>query len=161
MRYFLLPDTHLGHHKMLEIGRPADYEARILTTLIRTVKSGDVLIHLGDVALGWSFEKVENFFKIPGHKILVRGNHDKHWSNTKWLKIFDAVVDGIVIKDVLFTHVATYTDYLNIHAHSHLGLEHGWYLPDACLLSLEEMNYNVINLEKVLAWRLKRWREIL
>ena len=163
MRYFLLPDTHLGHHGVMTkiCNWPPDYENRILTTLMKMVCPGDVLIHLGDVALGWSLAEVQEFFgQVAGTKVLVKGNHDRHWSTTKWLNVFDAVFDAVVIKDVIFSHSPMFLeDKLNIHGHSHLGAEHGWYMPDACLLSLEELAYQPINLETVLYWRQRRWIE--
>ena len=164
MRYFLLPDTHLGHEKVMikHCARKTGFEKSILTNLMKTVNPGDMLIHMGDVSLGWSLREVQDYFnQVVCHKVLVLGNHDRHWSTSKWLTIFDAVFDAVWIKDVLISHQPRYPEGLNIHGHSHLGAESGWYMPDSCLLSLEENQLHPINLEKVMSWREKRWNEVL
>jgi calcineurin-like phosphoesterase family protein len=113
---YLLPDTHLGHKKMIE------YCDRLRTINSGRIKPNDTLIHMDDVAIGWSFDMVKRFFDLDCKKVLILGNHDKAWSVTKWSRIFDFVCTGIVIKNhLLITHKPTIisNDYKNIHT-SHM-----------------------------------------
>jgi len=158
MKYWLTTDTHFGHDKMLEIGRPADYEQRILRGL-SALKQEDVLIHLGDVCIG-NDESNHAKFIVPlsVKKVLVKGNHDKK-SDTWYLQNgWDFVCDSFSFnkfgKRLLFTHVpqAKRPDFdLNFHGHIHEAI-HREYNPQdhhRCI-SLEVQGYQPQNLEKLL-----------
>jgi len=67
------------------------------------VHPGDVIYHLGDFALcskKWASLLLE---RLPGHKVLIHGNHDG--SRTRMLDIgFDEVHDRLVHRGVLMIH---------------------------------------------------------
>lgn len=129
--------------------RPKDYELLIAEGL-SCLKQGDTLIHMGDVAIGWSYDMVKKFFDLDCKKILILGNHDKAWSVTKWSRIFDFVCTGIVIKNhLLITHKPTNisNDYKNIHGHTHTS--HGW-CKGKLSLALEDNKYKPFNLDKLI-----------
>ena len=51
MKYYLITDTHFGHEMLVRNKhREIGYEDKILNNLRK--KSGDVLIHLGDICIG-------------------------------------------------------------------------------------------------------------
>ena len=52
MRIWLTTDTHFGHQRMIEFGRPQDFEVKIGKAISEVVKPEDVLIHLGDFCIG-------------------------------------------------------------------------------------------------------------
>ena len=121
---FLITDTHLGHQNMLKsCGRPARFTNLILDSCHKMVRSNDTLIHLGDVA--WNEEELMRFMKLPGHKVLVRGNHDKKSTPYYMEAGFDLVVDSMTMTlqgiQILFSHAPQYghTADINIHGHQH------------------------------------------
>lgn len=77
MKTWVISDTHLYHTRMTELcGRPDDFTEQIVINWNNMVGPNDVVYHLGDVG----FYKKSGFSDViqglPGHKILIRGNHD-------------------------------------------------------------------------------------
>lgn len=130
MNIFIISDTHFGHRKLIEFGRPEDFEEKILKSLRNKFSPGDVLIHLGDICIGKDEEMVNKFTKalpLDVRLILVRGNHD-HKSMAWYLNHgFDMVVDEMSFKymgkKLLFTHAPQIPEPQkydrNIHGHTH------------------------------------------
>lgn len=108
---YLITDTHLGHRNMIKnCGRPERFTDIIFDNCRKIVKRDDLLIHLGDVA--WNEANLQRFLKLPGRKILVRGNHDKK-STPYYLDAgFTLVVDQMVMTlqggHILFSHAPQY-----------------------------------------------------
>lgn len=75
---WFLADTHFGHY-LSALGRPFQDERMdqlIIDGWNLRVKSGDIVWHLGDFALGMKFEDMRSLFrKLNGDKHLVKGNH--------------------------------------------------------------------------------------
>ena len=125
MRYVIITDTHFGHPKIIEYGRPADYELQLIDNLNKILRDSDVLIHLGDVCMS---NMVENHQKILdlncARKWLIRGNHDKQ-SDTWYIGHgWDVVVSSLTIQryglNITFSHKPVTGDFdLNIHGHLH------------------------------------------
>lgn len=86
------------------------------------MKPEDTIIHLGDVQIGKKSDWIMP--ALPGRKILIRGNHDRQWSNTRWMEAgFDFACDGMRFRNCWLTHEpetsrASGCD-LNIHGHLH------------------------------------------
>jgi calcineurin-like phosphoesterase family protein len=84
-----------------------------------------ITYHLGDVSIAMKAEQVRDILTtIRGKKILVRGNHDSGWSDTKWMNAgFDFVCDSIGVGDILLTHEPTFISgnlyRYNVHGHLH------------------------------------------
>ena len=158
---FLITDTHLGHQNMLKsCGRPARFTNLILDSCHKMVRSNDTLIHLGDVA--WNEEELMRFMKLPGHKVLVRGNHDKKSTPYYMEAGFDLVVDSMTMTlqgiQILFSHAPQYghTADINIHGHQHdLHYEDVFhrYWP----LALEHMGYRPLPLNDKTVGVLQSW----
>lgn len=130
MKIYVTSDTHLNHKKLIEWGRPPDFEKRLIQSHSR-MASEDYLIHLGDFCIGED-ERMHNiWFSALGHvqkRILVRGNHDKKsngwYLSHGWSAVADQVVMKLFGKRVVFSHIPVQralwgaTDY-NIHGHTH------------------------------------------
>lgn len=92
-----IADTHLGHHNIIaHAGRPfgnaEEMDAAILDRYRSAVKETDVVAWVGDVSFRDFWWTKNTLLNLPGHKILIRGNHDGSISNC--LKLgFSAVVD--------------------------------------------------------------------
>ena len=130
MQIFVTTDTHFNHKKLIEWGRPEDFERRIRRT--HAIIPGDaVLIHLGDFCIGKDEEMHKRWMDRVGHikhRILVRGNHD-HKSNNWYLEHgWSMVVDQLVLdlygKKVIFSHIPVNHELwaatdINVHGHTH------------------------------------------
>ena len=152
-RIWVIADTHLGHHKMVELaGRPCDFSEKVLSNLCGMVYTDDILVHLGDVCIGddveWHEKLAMNSCK---NMILVRGNHDSKSNNWYmdhgWSFVAESFTWEIFGVNILFSHRPQAHAGLNIHGHLHT-LEHRNEKPN-CLVSLEKNNYKPELLSKV------------
>ena len=161
--YYIVTDTHLGHDKIIEYGRPDNFEAKIKKGLLSVVKSKDVLIHLGDVCLS-NYEENHNWFKknLKCKTILVLGNHDtktnSFFLSNGWDFICKRFSLKIFGKKITFSHCPISWDGyydINIHGHFH-NTDHRRHEPQFNdiltdkhkLLAIEYTNYQPVNLEK-------------
>ena len=80
MKYFIISDSHFLHKNIIQYcNRPTDFNKLIIKNWNKVVKPEDIVIHLGDVACGFSGneEKLKQIFNLlTGTKYLIRGNHD-------------------------------------------------------------------------------------
>ncbi len=126
-KIWLITDTHLGHDAMVKYcGRPENHSELILKNL-EVIKSGDVLIHLGDICIGKDAEWHRELFLRLGAgvtKILVRGNHDGK-SNAWYLEhgwdfVCENFTDTYFGQKITFSHIPILgVQNLNIHGHFH------------------------------------------
>lgn len=159
-RTWLTTDTHLFHKRLAEAGlRPENFHDRVVSEWRANITTDDLVIHLGDVALGRRSAVAELLPTLPGRKVLVRGNHDKESDGWYMNHGFMIVVESMVFRDVLLTHRPT--DALpkgavgNVHGHLHNlphhaeldGIRQPWHL----LLALEDTNYRPVIFEKFVA----------
>lgn len=128
-RIWLTTDTHFNHEKLIEWGRPIDFESRIYGGLSHAMNNvGDVLVHLGDLAVGKDGQAIlllQTATRLAPIT-LVRGNHDQK-STTWYLRrgihlVCDELVLTVNKKRVLLTHIPkprrAGIDH-NIHGHTH------------------------------------------
>lgn len=162
MKVWLTTDTHFGHKRMVEFGRPEDHSERQLKYLVSEVKPGDMLIHLGDFCIGNDQFWMEDFVNATPDvkRILVRGNHD-HRSNSWYIDhgfhfVCHLFADTYFGKRILFTHIPwikTNGFDFNIHGHLHtqdhrLSETADYYDPKYNLkLAVEETDYKPVTLE--------------
>jgi len=128
---YLISDTHLNHANIATYcDRPKDFTQLIIKRWNEVVKSEDVVIHLGDVAIGPRSTVEHQVRSLNGRKILVRGNHDKRGSCAWWMEHgFDFACDGMRFRNCWLTHhpSTSLADgcELNIHGHLH-NIWHGF-----------------------------------
>lgn len=170
MRVYIISDTHFNHANIATYcDRPDDFTETIIRNWQRTVKPEDLVIHVGDVFIGKPFGWFEILPRLPGRKILVRGNHDKHHGLTWWMDKggFAAAVDSMTFRGVYITHKPA--DHLpsrcNINLHGHLhNIWHGFHNGDPStekntvagrlknswqrLFAVEYTNYTPVEFEK-------------
>lgn len=132
MIVYLISDTHFKHDRMQTYcQRPPNFTEILVRNLCNTLTDKTTLIHLGDVGIGriedwkWILEK------IPGRKILIRGNHDRAHSCSWWMDNgFDFACDGMRFKNCWLTHEPDTSRAggcdLNIHGHLH-NIWHGFH----------------------------------
>lgn len=86
---FYTSDTHFSHRNIVKFqpnrGREDvhDMNRDIIDAWNYTVKPGDTVHHLGDVALGPVEEWNNSLFALNGRKILTVGNHEKIFKGNK------------------------------------------------------------------------------
>ena len=122
---FVCADWHFNHKKIAEYTRREDgWQELIIRRTQERVALDDVLFCLGDCILGYEPSLRSLLERMPGRKILIRGNHDRHMSDSKLRAAgFDAVCDMMVIRRVLLSHkpvpeIPSWIDF-NIHGHLH------------------------------------------
>ena len=79
---FVTSDHHFGHARISELAdRPfvsvAEMNAVMIERWNALVKPGDVVLHLGDLALGPIEQSVALTAQLNGTRLLVPGNHDR------------------------------------------------------------------------------------
>ena len=79
---FVTSDTHFSHARIIELaGRPftsvEEMDAELIRRWNETVAPDDIVLHLGDLALGPIAESLPLTAQLHGHRFLVPGNHDR------------------------------------------------------------------------------------
>ena len=154
---YIISDSHWGHHNIIKYcNRPENHDELMFDNWLKTVKTNDIVLHLGDLAFKSNYM---NFNALPGEKYLIKGNHD-HKSND-WYED-----NGFIImpkrvffnhedKKVLFTHYPEkdFWDWdINIHGHIHdrrkrLEYDGRLYIN----VSVEVMKYTPVQLKYILS----------
>ena len=162
MRIWLTTDTHFGHEKMVEFGRPKGFEEKILAGLELNTKVGDILIHLGDFCIGNDAKWLGDYlYRLPGRKHwLIRGNHDRKsnswYIDHGWDWIGENMELKMFNKNNIFSHIPLAMfripwNSINIHGHLHGNNHRESEVPLTelhKLLALENTNYQPVLLEK-------------
>lgn len=141
MRTLIISDTHINHQNIATYcNRPADFSDTIKKNILARVQFDDRVIHLGDVFIGKSQGWDEWRKGLPGHWILVRGNHD-HKSCAWYMDHgFDFACDAMAFRGCWLTHKPASLlpggCNLNIHGHLH-NIWHG-FLPEGSTVEANE-----------------------
>ena len=157
MKRWVISDTHFCHTKLVDEGlRPGGFGDTIFRNWKQLVSEGDLVLHIGDVAVPDTKEHVwEMLSRLPGKKVLVRGNHDKRSISWYMRNGFDVACDSIEIGGNLFTHkpLDIVPDHIrfNIHGHLHECVHREPAKNPRCrLVSLEDYGYTPILVDRVL-----------
>ena len=108
-KLYVIGDTHWYHDNIVKYcDRPEHHNYLMVDNWVKTVREEDTVIHMGDIAV-WHGDVedklIKLFKKLPGKKILIRGNHDK--KTDEWYKEnlgFEKVLQYMVMGDILFFH---------------------------------------------------------
>ena len=95
---YCLSDTHLSFatdKPMNVFGRNWDnHEKQIEKNWIETVTAEDTVVVAGDISWGMTFEEAREDLlflnSLPGHKIILKGNHDYWWATANKMNTFFA-----------------------------------------------------------------------
>lgn len=123
-KIWVIADTHFNHAKLEEMeGRPADFNERIIKNWSNLVSDDDLVIHLGDVIIGRQSEMEGILKRVPGRKVLVRGNHDHEKPGYYLRRGFEFVCDQFILDKVVYSHVPLERlpegCIANVHGHLH------------------------------------------
>lgn len=130
MKIFVIADTHFNHENIIKYcNRPFKSVEEMNEAMIKnwneTVSNKDVVIHLGDFALGSKEKAREIAGRLNGKKILVLGNHD-NWSEQFYRDIgfhtvsrFPIIYDDFFIMSHAPCMLSETTPYYNCYGHVH------------------------------------------
>lgn len=132
MRYFVISDTHFNHSRIIDYcNRPFRTDKEMNEEIIKrwneTVTNNDVIIHLGDFALGSRTEAAEIGKRLNGKKkILILGNHD-NWSEEFYrtecgfhtVSRFPIIYNDFFIMSHAPQPLVETTPYFNFYGHVH------------------------------------------
>ena len=141
---------------MTSVGRPADYEQRIIDNVNNVVRDTDTLYHLGDVIFGKTANLANIMSKFRCRVILIRGNHDYKSRSFYERSGFYYVADSITIRHILLSHEPKnpLPDGIKVNVHGHFHTcQHrtlpDWYDPSVYkLVSMELDNYTPRRLDE-------------
>jgi len=148
MKIFITADHHFYHENIIEYcKRPfkavEEMDKVMMEKWNKKVGKDDLVIHLGDFAIGSKTKIKETKDKLNGTIILIRGNHDKI------IKEFIVVKDSLRIGNFIFSHRPILKKeipkgFVNVHGHVHEKES-----LDGINLSVEHTDYEPVLLEEV------------
>ena len=116
MSLYAIGDLHLslsGEKPMHVFGEAWERHEEKLLRGFACVRDGDLTVLCGDLSWGMDLEKAKEDFlfieRLPGKKLILKGNHDYWWSTAaKARRFFDA--NGIRSVDILHNNCFFYGD---------------------------------------------------
>lgn len=130
MKYFIISDTHFNHANIIKYcNRPfkdvEEMNKAIIKNWNETVSNNDVVIHLGDVALGSREEAKKIIQQLNGRKILIKGNHD-NWTDEfykecgfQYVSKYPIVWNDFYLLSHAPLQLSETTPYFNYYGHVH------------------------------------------
>lgn len=128
---YVISDTHFNSHNTFNLGRKNKYlnvkehDEAIIKNWNSVVGKNDIVYHLGDICENLNLEQLKRILeRLNGHKILIKGNHDKQ-SDEFYLKAgFEKVYNNFYQynEKVILSHFPIPMDnnyFINIHGHLH------------------------------------------
>lgn len=117
MALFVLGDTHLseGCDKAMDVfgGAWQGYRGKLLAAMAAVLRPDDLLVLCGDISWGMTLAEALPDFELldglPGHKLLLKGNHDYWWETVSKMKRF-FTENGIHTLDFLHNNCFNYQD---------------------------------------------------
>ena len=117
MALYAIGDLHLGlsvDKPMNVFGPGWDGHVRRLEEAFSQLRDGDVTVLCGDTSWGIDFtQSLEDFRfidRLPGRKLLVKGNHDYWWTTAAKMRRFFSD-NGLTTLDILHNNCHFYGDY--------------------------------------------------
>lgn len=126
--FHAIADTHWFHFNLTKdsyASRPVDHDELMIKYWNRWVRDDDVVLHLGDLAMGkkeWFMDVAQ---QLKGKKYLIKGNHDTR-SNEWYAEHGFEVIPPFEMEykgyKIFFTHhpkSKLYPRQINCHGHVH------------------------------------------
>ena len=165
-------DTHFGHQAIINmVDRPFisidEMNRKLVNNINSKVRANDHLYHLGDFSYRTSVEEALNIRKqIKCKNVhLIKGNHDKDWSNSEVQGTFiiEPLVTTIKLQDGKKLALCHYPmlgwpskHHGSIHLHGHIHAKHDYNLKnrERCVLrydvGVDANNFAPVSLDEVL-----------
>ena len=138
MALFALSDLHLslGTDKPMDVFGPiwSDHVQKIYLNWTKKVSGDDLVIIGGDVSWATYLNEAKNDFdfvnKLPGRKLIIKGNHDYWWDSITKLNNFAQQNE---YSSISFLHNSAY-----IYNEYSIAGTRGWILPSADAFGTED-----------------------
>ena len=151
MKIFIISDTHFHHENIIKYSsRPfksvEEMDKEIIRRWNNKVGKEDLVLHLGDFALGSEKEVKELKDSLNGTIFLLKGNHDHKMLRKAGFIIIKGTFE---IGNIIFSHNPLKKEdipkgFINVHGHIHEKESlHGFNV------SVEKMNYEPIELDEL------------
>ena len=165
-KVFFISDTHFNHKNIIEYcNRPFKDVEEMNQTIIdnwnRVVKKSDIVLFLGDFALGRDVESMYDRYskELNGTIYFLRGNHDRSKSSVR--KYFTTIdmMSTFSYKgyNFILSHQPLYNGqipegFINIHGHIHdKTLSESCYLQTRHVnVSADAINFTPISLDEII-----------
>ena len=151
MKIFIISDTHFHHENIIKYSsRPfksvEEMDKEIIRKWNNKVGKEDIVLHLGDFALGSEKEVKELKDSLNGTIFLLKGNHDHKMLRKARFIIIKGTFE---IGNIIFSHNPLKREdipkgFINVHGHIHEKES----LHDFNV-SVEKMNYEPIELDEL------------
>lgn len=163
---YMTADPHFSHYNIIKYEkRPFENTDEMDNVMMekwnKRVKEEDTIIMLGDFCFKRPEGIKELLSRLNGKKKIIRGNHDLHMTNTKWLSLgFDeALTKGksseayyLLEKDGYQVALSHYPlencPYFNVHGHVHSKIE-GIDQSNHYCISVEWTDYAPVSWEEI------------
>jgi calcineurin-like phosphoesterase family protein len=133
METYLISDSHYGHANICKFLRedgtklrpwdtPEEMDAFMVERWNSVVKPGDVVYHLGDVAM--NRRHIQTMGLLNGSKRLILGNHDI-FDHSDYAPYFKRLHGSLKLDDLLLSHIPVHRDSVAkwtsccVHGHIH------------------------------------------
>ncbi len=170
MTVFFTSDTHFGDWRPMRIDRrpfrnPPEMNEALVAAWNEVVGPGDTVWHLGDFALGPSFDETAALLaRLNGEKHLITGNNDgpatlsqPAWASVQAYKEIDVEGRRLVLCHYAFrTWNGIGRGALNLHGHSHGQLKPQ---PKQYDVGVDAFPYRPVTLETILTSRRRTGRD--
>lgn len=162
MSLYITSDQHFNHRRIIEYAeRPFKTVEEMNEVMIenwnKKVGKNDVVLHLGDFALGKKTELMAVKDRLNGHIMLINGSHDRDILKIKEEK-FMIIEGNLKMGHIIFSHEPLAlkvipTGFTNVHGHIHNkdsyhGLNVSVEKTDYTPLSLDELKERIEQLNK-------------
>jgi calcineurin-like phosphoesterase family protein len=124
MKTFIVSDWHLNHANIITYcDRPKNFTDMIIKRHNERVAHDDVVINLGDVAIGPPGLIESQIRNMNGRHILIKGNHDHKSSSWYMEHGFQFCCDAMIYRGAWLTHRPAPSlpegTHTNVHGHLH------------------------------------------
>lgn len=163
---FYISDTHFGHKNAIRFdNRPFDSVEEMDEALIKrwneVVGDDDTVYILGDFSWYKEEKTLEILDRLAGHKVLVKGNHDR--ISPKVAKKFDLRNEYLEIKDgderVILCHYpmpfwnGQFKNTIHLYGHVHNSHQHNYCLSiQRELKQLQDIPMRMVNVGCMMEW---------
>jgi calcineurin-like phosphoesterase family protein len=163
---FFTADTHFGHVNIVDHGHRAfDDIYHMNETIIQNwnavVRPGDRVYHLGDFGWWTGANLEELFYRLRGHKHLVRGNHDdKRVQSLPWAWVKDIARIRVEGQRIILSHFPFRTwwgrDSGAWHLFGHLHSYDGAAWGRSVDVGVDAWNFQLVSFETLREFFLRR-----
>jgi len=151
MKIFVISDTHFHHENIIRysnrpFGSVEEMDKEMIKRWNKKVGKEDIVIHLGDFALGSEKEIKDLKDNLNGIIFLLKGNHDHKLLRKAGFIIIKGTLE---IGNIIFSHNPLKKEdiprgFINVHGHIHKKES-----LNGINISVEKMNYEPIELEEL------------